>query len=165
MMHSFQRNDLLKACSAWLSYLVHSSTNTILLHILHQVLVVVAKGPFLEVMILAYYSQVQGLYKTSERSNTPVTTRGCSRVVTSVSLGDIVLLRGIIRRNADVSFHRLFDPSPSGLRVLEQREKCVPLANRQVFLAMLRLQLLRSFQPFWSFLRLSVHASTKTSNT
>ncbi|WMV45362.1 hypothetical protein MTR67_038747 [Solanum verrucosum] len=30
---------------------------------------------------------------------------------------------------------------------------------------MLRLQLLCSFQPFCSFLRLSVHASTKTSNT
>ncbi|WMV08572.1 hypothetical protein MTR67_001957 [Solanum verrucosum] len=30
---------------------------------------------------------------------------------------------------------------------------------------MLRLQLIRSFQPFCSFLRLSVHAFTKTSNT
>ncbi|WMV24875.1 hypothetical protein MTR67_018260 [Solanum verrucosum] len=30
---------------------------------------------------------------------------------------------------------------------------------------MLIIQLLRSFQPFCSFLRLSVHASTKTSNT
>ncbi|WMV08476.1 hypothetical protein MTR67_001861 [Solanum verrucosum] len=30
---------------------------------------------------------------------------------------------------------------------------------------MLSFQLLRSFQPFCSFLRLSVHASTKTSNT
>ncbi|WMV58114.1 hypothetical protein MTR67_051499 [Solanum verrucosum] len=29
---------------------------------------------------------------------------------------------------------------------------------------MLRLQLLCSFQPFFSFLRLSVHASTKTLN-
>ena len=33
MMHSFQLNVLLKACFAWLSYLVHSCTNTILLHL------------------------------------------------------------------------------------------------------------------------------------
>ncbi|WMV49581.1 hypothetical protein MTR67_042966 [Solanum verrucosum] len=30
---------------------------------------------------------------------------------------------------------------------------------------MLKLPLLHSFKPFCSFLRLSVHASTKTSNT
>ncbi|WMV09580.1 hypothetical protein MTR67_002965 [Solanum verrucosum] len=30
---------------------------------------------------------------------------------------------------------------------------------------MLSLQFLHSFQPFYSFLRLSVHASTQTSNT
>ncbi|KAG5606382.1 hypothetical protein H5410_027874 [Solanum commersonii] len=82
-----------------------------------------------------------------------------------MSLGDIVLLHEIIRPNADCSFHHLFDPAPSGLRVLEQRTECVPSANHQVGLAMPRLQLLRSFQPFCSFLRLSVHASTKTSNT
>ncbi|WMV26767.1 hypothetical protein MTR67_020152 [Solanum verrucosum] len=41
----------------------------------------------------------------------------------SVSLGDIVLLRGTIRRYADCFFHHLFYPSPSGLRVLEQRTK------------------------------------------
>ncbi|KAG5600220.1 hypothetical protein H5410_031590 [Solanum commersonii] len=69
------------------------------------------------------------------------------------------------RRSVDCSFHRLFDPSLSGLRVLEQRVECVPSANRQACLAMLRLQLLRSFQTFCSFLHLSVHASTKTSNT
>ncbi|KAG5577012.1 hypothetical protein H5410_057146, partial [Solanum commersonii] len=43
--------------------------------------------------------------------------------------------------------------------------ECVPSANRQVCLVMRMLQLLRSFQPFCSILRLSVHASTKTSNT
>ncbi|KAG5590491.1 hypothetical protein H5410_041005 [Solanum commersonii] len=68
-------------------------------------------------------------------------------------------------QNVGGSFHRLFDPAPSRLRVLEQRVECVPTANRQACLAMRRLQLLRSFQPFCSFLRLSVHASTKTSNT
>uniref|UniRef100_M1DPQ5 Integrase n=1 Tax=Solanum tuberosum TaxID=4113 RepID=M1DPQ5_SOLTU len=36
-------------------------------------------------------------------------------------LGGIVLLRGTIRRSVDCSFHRLFYPSPSGLRVLEER--------------------------------------------
>ncbi|WMV46676.1 hypothetical protein MTR67_040061 [Solanum verrucosum] len=82
-----------------------------------------------------------------------------------MSLGDIVLLCETIQRSTDCSFHRLFYPALSGLRVLEQRAECVPLANHQVFLAMLRLQLLRSFQPFYSFLRLSVYASTKTSNT
>ncbi|KAG5605893.1 hypothetical protein H5410_027385, partial [Solanum commersonii] len=51
------------------------------------------------------------------------------------------------------------------LRVLEQKEECVPSTNRQVCLAMLKLLLLRSFHPFCSFLRLSVHASTETSNT
>ena len=29
-------------------------------------------------------TNVKGLYKTSSRSNTPVTTRGCSRVVTNL---------------------------------------------------------------------------------
>ncbi|KAG5585135.1 hypothetical protein H5410_045569, partial [Solanum commersonii] len=43
------------------------------------------------------------------------------------------------------------------LRVLEQRVECVPSANRQACLAMLRLKLFRSFQHFCSFLRLSVH--------
>ncbi|KAG5576612.1 hypothetical protein H5410_056746 [Solanum commersonii] len=66
----------------------------------------------------------------------------------SVSLRDLVLLRGIIRQNADFSFHRLFDPTPSRLCVLEQMVECVPLVMRM-------LQLLRSFQPFCSFLRLS----------
>ncbi|WMV24716.1 hypothetical protein MTR67_018101, partial [Solanum verrucosum] len=77
----------------------------------------------------------------------------------SVSLGNIVLLHETIRRCTDCSFHRLFDPAPLGIRVLEQRAKCVPSANHQVCLAMLRFQLLRSF---CSFLRLSAHASTKT---
>ncbi|WMV25110.1 hypothetical protein MTR67_018495, partial [Solanum verrucosum] len=54
---------------------------------------------------------------------------------------------------------------PSGLRILEQRAECFPSAFRQESLEKLRFQLLRSFQPFCSFLRLSVHASTKTSNT
>ncbi|KAG5576950.1 hypothetical protein H5410_057084 [Solanum commersonii] len=80
-------------------------------------------------------------------------------------LGGIVLLRGSIQQSTDYSFHHLFYPFPSELRILEQRAECVPSANRQVCLAMPRLQLLRSFQPFCSFLRLSVHASTKTLNT
>uniref|UniRef100_M1DD12 Zinc knuckle family protein n=1 Tax=Solanum tuberosum TaxID=4113 RepID=M1DD12_SOLTU len=80
-------------------------------------------------------------------------------------LGGIVLLCKTIRRRANCSFHRLFYPLPSGLRILEQRAESVLSANRQRFLAMLMLQLLRSFQPLCSFLRLSVHASTKTSNT
>ncbi|KAG5585257.1 hypothetical protein H5410_045691 [Solanum commersonii] len=46
-----------------------------------------------------------------------------------------------------------------------RRAECVPSAIRQVCLAMLRLKLLRSFQPFCSFLLLNVYASTKTSNT
>ncbi|KAG5606203.1 hypothetical protein H5410_027695 [Solanum commersonii] len=82
----------------------------------------------------------------------------------SMSLGDLVLLCGIIRRNTDCSFHRLFDPAPSRLRVLEQRAECIPSANRQACLVMRRLQLLCSFQPFCSFLHLSVSASTKMSN-
>uniref|UniRef100_M1D912 Uncharacterized protein n=1 Tax=Solanum tuberosum TaxID=4113 RepID=M1D912_SOLTU len=36
-------------------------------------------------------------------------------------LGDIVLFHETIRCSADCTFHRLFYPSPSGLRVLEQR--------------------------------------------
>ncbi|WMV38184.1 hypothetical protein MTR67_031569 [Solanum verrucosum] len=54
-------------------------------------------------------------------------------------------LRGIVLRRGS-------------LQILEQRAKFV-------LLAMLMLQLFRSFQPFCFFLRLSVHASTKTSNT
>uniref|UniRef100_M1DKW1 Late blight resistance protein n=1 Tax=Solanum tuberosum TaxID=4113 RepID=M1DKW1_SOLTU len=76
-----------------------------------------------------------------------------------------VLLRGTIRRSNDCSFHHRFDPLPSGLCILEQRAESVLSANRQRCLAVLRLQLLRSFQPLYFFLRLSVHASTKTSNT
>uniref|UniRef100_M1DEW7 Gag-pol polyprotein n=1 Tax=Solanum tuberosum TaxID=4113 RepID=M1DEW7_SOLTU len=57
----------------------------------------------------------------------------------SMSLGDIVLLRGSIQWNADCFFHRLFDPAPSGLRVLEQSAECVPSVNCQMCLAMLRL--------------------------
>ncbi|KAG5595817.1 hypothetical protein H5410_037049 [Solanum commersonii] len=70
-----------------------------------------------------------------------------------------------IRRSTYCSFHRLFDPLPSGLRILEQRAYSVLLMNRQRFLAMLMLQLLHFFQSFCFFLHLSVHASTKTSNT
>uniref|UniRef100_M1DS93 Uncharacterized protein n=1 Tax=Solanum tuberosum TaxID=4113 RepID=M1DS93_SOLTU len=77
----------------------------------------------------------------------------------------VVQLCGTIQRRADCSFHRLFDPLPSGLHILERRVESVPSATRQVCLAMLRLQPLRFFQPFYFFLRLSVHASTKTSNT
>uniref|UniRef100_M1DMT6 Uncharacterized protein n=1 Tax=Solanum tuberosum TaxID=4113 RepID=M1DMT6_SOLTU len=35
-------------------------------------------------------------------------------------------------RNADRSFHRLFDPATSGLRVLEQRAEYVLSVNHQV---------------------------------
>ncbi|KAG5568858.1 hypothetical protein H5410_064127, partial [Solanum commersonii] len=35
-------------------------------------------------------------------------------------LGGIVLLRRTIRWSADYSFHSLFDPSPTGLRVLNK---------------------------------------------
>ncbi|KAG5585417.1 hypothetical protein H5410_045851, partial [Solanum commersonii] len=83
-------------------------------------------------------------------------------------LGDspfFLLLFGTIRRSADYSFYRLFYPLPSGLCILEQRVESVLSANRQCFLAMLMLQLFRSFHPFCSFLHLRVHASTKTSNT
>ncbi|KAG5585237.1 hypothetical protein H5410_045671 [Solanum commersonii] len=55
-----------------------------------------------------------------------------------VSLGELVLLHRIIQRNADYFFHRPFYPAPSKLCVLEQRA---------------------------TFLRLSVHVSTKTSNS
>uniref|UniRef100_M1DXL4 Uncharacterized protein n=1 Tax=Solanum tuberosum TaxID=4113 RepID=M1DXL4_SOLTU len=68
------------------------------------------------------------------------------------SLGGISLLRGTVRRHTGCSFRRLFDPLPSGLRVLEQRAEYVPSATRQAHLAKLRLQFLRSFQPFCSFL-------------
>uniref|UniRef100_M1DVY4 Uncharacterized protein n=1 Tax=Solanum tuberosum TaxID=4113 RepID=M1DVY4_SOLTU len=46
-------------------------------------------------------------------------------------LGGIVLLRGTIRRSADCSFHRFFDPLSSGFRMLEQRVEYVFSANRQ----------------------------------
>ncbi|KAG5619678.1 hypothetical protein H5410_004896, partial [Solanum commersonii] len=52
-----------------------------------------------------------------------------------------------------------------GFAVLEQRAGSVLLATRQVCLAKLRLQLLGSFQPFCSFLRLSIHAFAKVLNT
>uniref|UniRef100_M1DPJ1 Uncharacterized protein n=1 Tax=Solanum tuberosum TaxID=4113 RepID=M1DPJ1_SOLTU len=48
-------------------------------------------------------------------------------------LGGIVLLRGTIRRSADCSFHRLFDPSLSGLRVLEQMAE-TSVKNIKIFL-------------------------------
>ncbi|KAG5571376.1 hypothetical protein H5410_061142 [Solanum commersonii] len=57
--------------------------------------------------------------------------------------------------STDFSFHHRFDPLPSGLCILEQRAEFVLSANRQRCLAMLRLQLLHSFQPFYSFLRIS----------
>ncbi|KAG5611087.1 hypothetical protein H5410_022368 [Solanum commersonii] len=41
-----------------------------------------------------------------------------------------------------------FDPSSSWLHALGQMAECFLSANRQVCLAMLRLQLLHSFQPF-----------------
>ncbi|KAG5590286.1 hypothetical protein H5410_040800 [Solanum commersonii] len=78
-----------------------------------------------------------------------------SASVHSESLGGILLLRRIDQQNADCSFHRLIDPSPSGLRVLEQRAECIPSANRQACLVILRLQLLHYFQPFCSFCLLS----------
>ncbi|KAG5577393.1 hypothetical protein H5410_057527 [Solanum commersonii] len=40
-----------------------------------------------------------------------------------------------------------------------------PFGDRQLCLAELRLQFLRSFRPFCSFLRTSLHACTQTSNT
>ncbi|KAG5595079.1 hypothetical protein H5410_036311 [Solanum commersonii] len=91
----------------------------------------------------------------------------CLPTTSSLSgpLGGIVLLHGTIRRSVDCSFHSLFYPLPSGLRILEQRAKSILSVNRQRFLAMLMLQLLRSFKPLCSFLHLSVHASTKPSNT
>ncbi|KAG5630793.1 hypothetical protein H5410_002510 [Solanum commersonii] len=67
--------------------------------------------------------------------------------------------------SADCSFHHLFDPLPSRLHILEQRAESVLLAICQVCSAEIKLQLLCSFQPFCSFLRLSVHAFAKTSNT
>ncbi|KAG5581411.1 hypothetical protein H5410_052038 [Solanum commersonii] len=52
-------------------------------------------------------------------------------------------------------FNRIFDPLPSRLLILEQLVEYVLSAYRQRFLAMLMLQLLRSFQHFCSFLHLS----------
>ncbi|KAG5590072.1 hypothetical protein H5410_040586, partial [Solanum commersonii] len=49
----------------------------------------------------------------------------------SASLVGILLLCGTDWQSADCSFHRLFYPSPLGLRALEQRAECVPSANRQ----------------------------------
>uniref|UniRef100_M1D914 Uncharacterized protein n=1 Tax=Solanum tuberosum TaxID=4113 RepID=M1D914_SOLTU len=46
-------------------------------------------------------------------------------------LGDIALIHEIVRRSADCSVHRLFDPLPSGLCVLEQRAECFPSVIRQ----------------------------------
>ncbi|KAG5630033.1 hypothetical protein H5410_001750 [Solanum commersonii] len=51
-------------------------------------------------------------------------------------------------KHSDCFFHRLFDPLPSGHRILEQRAESVLLADHQRFLAILMLQLLRYFQPF-----------------
>ncbi|KAG5585622.1 hypothetical protein H5410_046056 [Solanum commersonii] len=76
-----------------------------------------------------------------------------------MSLGDLLLLQRIIRQNADCSFHRLVDLAPSRFRVREQKAECVPSANRQASLVMSRLQLLHSFQPFCSFLRLTNSSS------
>ncbi|KAG5595519.1 hypothetical protein H5410_036751 [Solanum commersonii] len=100
-----------------------------------------------------YYSILEIKIKTSENS-----AGGSFDEVTSShsgKLGGIVLHRGTIWRSADCSFYRLFDPLPSGIHILEQRVESFLLMNRQRFLAMLMLQLLRSFQPFCSFLRLS----------
>ncbi|KAG5600562.1 hypothetical protein H5410_031932 [Solanum commersonii] len=62
-----------------------------------------------------------------------------STYVRSGSLGGILLLRETDRRNVECSFDCLFDPSLSGLYVLEQRAECVPLANRQSCLCYTRL--------------------------
>ncbi|KAG5590972.1 hypothetical protein H5410_041486 [Solanum commersonii] len=66
--------------------------------------------------------------------------------------------------------HRLllfssFDPLPSRLRVLEQRVVHVNSATRQVGLGDSHTFISCFFSPFCSILRLSVHASSKTSNT
>ena len=59
----------------------------------------------------------------------------------------------------------LLYPPPSGLRVLEQILECFPSVIRQVWLGKLKLQLLPFFHLLSSFLRISVNAPTKISNT
>ncbi|KAG5585756.1 hypothetical protein H5410_046190, partial [Solanum commersonii] len=49
-----------------------------------------------------------------------------STCLCSGPLGGITSLRGTIRRSADCSFHRLFDPLPSRLCLLKQRVECFP---------------------------------------
>ncbi|KAG5576667.1 hypothetical protein H5410_056801 [Solanum commersonii] len=68
-------------------------------------------------------------------------------------------------QSTDCSFHRLFDPAPLELCILEQKAECVALANCQVCLAMLRLQLLCSFQPLCPFLRLSDVSNSSTQDS
>ncbi|KAG5585667.1 hypothetical protein H5410_046101 [Solanum commersonii] len=65
----------------------------------------------------------------------------------------MALLCGPIRRSANFSFLRRVHPLPLGHNVMEQKAKCVPSGIHQVYLENLRLQFLRSFQPFCSFLR------------
>ncbi|KAG5632118.1 hypothetical protein H5410_003835 [Solanum commersonii] len=85
-----------------------------------------------------------------------------SSCVHSGSLGGILLLCGTDRQNADCFVNHLFDPSPSGLRLLEQRVECVPSANAWGCSGFSFFILFILFVPF---LRLSVNASAKTSNT
>ncbi|KAG5572108.1 hypothetical protein H5410_061874 [Solanum commersonii] len=72
-------------------------------------------------------------------------------------LGGIVLLCGTIWQSADCSFHRLFDPLPSGLHILEQRAESVLSANRQSSWQCSWFSFFVLLSIFVPFLRLSVH--------
>ncbi|KAG5590278.1 hypothetical protein H5410_040792 [Solanum commersonii] len=116
---------------------------------------------------LGFATSLSGKPKTHGHQKLVQADSSCFPTTSSRSrpLGGIVLLLcRTIRRSAFCFFHCLFDSLFSGLRILKQREESVLSVNRQRFLAMLMLQLLRSFQPLCSFLCLSVHASTKTKN-
>ena len=63
------------------------------------------------------------------------------------------------------SFSSPFESTSFRLRLLEQKAKCLYLADSQAFLVMLRLQLQLFFTLFVFFLCLSVHTCTNTPNT
>ena len=77
-------------------------------------------------------------------------------------LESITLFCEPFHRCANCSFHYLLDQFLLGFACFEQRAAYVHSVTHKVFLAMLiMLQFLHFFQPFCSFLRLSVHVALK----
>uniref|UniRef100_M1D9Q5 Uncharacterized protein n=1 Tax=Solanum tuberosum TaxID=4113 RepID=M1D9Q5_SOLTU len=81
------------------------------------------------------------------------------------SLGGTVLLRGTNRRLAKCSFPRLLIHFLQGF-MYWNKGRCISIRRLlKLDSAIRRLSFLVLFNPFCSILRLSVHASSKTSNT